>query len=254
MNALTSSRNSNASRLMDRTPRGEPSGGGGIRDLLRDTALLVTSLADGGTVHDAVQFRDRCAQAIERFSTALTRRGYPPDVREEALVAQCGLLDETALRHLPPETRAEWAQKPLQVERFNLHDAGERVIDCLEEHLRRTSPDTDLLECYSAILGLGFRGRYDSPWKTSSGTHENEVKRRKLITAIDARLEKLRPATQGPFVADRAGHRFAGWLRSLSPWVIAGLVGVVALIVWFAWSMALDAQLAHIVPAKAIRP
>ncbi len=219
--------------------------GEGIRDLLRDTALLVTTLAHGGHVEDAAGFRDRCGQLIEHFSNALERRGYPDDVRQEALVAQCGLLDETALRYLAAESRADWELKPLQVERFNLHDAGERVFDRLEARMREASPRLDLLECYSAILGLGFLGRY---------AREGEAKRTALIASLNAQLEKLCASPDRPFVADRAGRRFSYWFHRLSPWAIASLACVAAAIVWMTWAAALDLQLAQLMSAKVGQP
>jgi len=213
--------------------------GRGIRDLLRDTALLVTSLGEGGTVPDANAFRERCRQIIATFSEVLTRRGYPADVRREALVAQCGLLDETALGFLPAESRSSWELKPLQVEWFTVHDAGEQVIDCIEARLRETPANADLLECYAAILGIGFKGRY---------ARDGEPQRAALLSALNARLDKLRPAAGQPFVTDQAGRRLSDWFYRLSPWAVAGLLCIVAAIVWSVGRVALDTQIAHIVP------
>lgn len=223
----------------------DPAVGGGIRDLLRETALLVTSLGEGGTVPEAGAFRERCRQIISTFSEALTRRGYPADVRQEALIAQCGLLDETALRHLSAENRPGWELKPLQVEWFKVHDAGEQVIARIEARLRETPANVDLLECYVAILGIGFKGRY---------ARDGEPQRAALISALNARLDKLRPAAGQPFIADRAERRLSDWFYRLSPWAIAGLACVVAAIVWSAGSVALDTQLAHIAPTKVSQP
>lgn len=223
----------------------DPAVGGGIRDLLRETALLVTSLGEGGTVPEAGAFRERCRQIISTFSEALTRRGYPADVRQEALIAQCGLLDETALRHLSAENRPGWELKPLQVEWFKVHDAGEQVIARVEARLRETPANVDLLEYYVAILGIGFKGRY---------ARDGEPQRAALISALNTRLDKLRPAAGQPFIADRAERRLSDWFYRLSPWAIAGLACVVAAIVWGAGSVALDTQLAHIAPTKVSQP
>lgn len=244
MTTLTPGRNHAA--LMDAVPGvGRIGNEGGIRDLLRDTALLVTSLGSGGTEQEPVKFRDHCRQVILNFSDALVRRGYPEDVRREALIAQCGLLDETALRHLPPESRSSWELKPLQVERFKMYDAGEQVIDRIEARLRETSPHVDLLECYSAILGMGFVGRY---------AREGEAKRAELTAALNACLEKIRPSTEERFMTDHAKRRVSDWVYRLSPWAIACLVCVGAVIVWGVWSVTLDTQLAHIVTAKVVAP
>lgn len=246
MNALTSGRSEAALPL--EAPGAGRVPGSGIRDLLSNTALLVTTLAPGGRTRDADELREHCGQLINQFSTALQQRGYPDDVRNEALIAQCGLLDEVALRHLPLDVRSEWAGKPLQVERFDLHDAGERVFDRLEERMRETPPQTDLLECYSAILGCGFVGRY------ARDALEGEAKRAALIDSLDARLNKLRPSSDRPFITDRAGLRLSDWFYRLSPWAIAGFACIAAAIVWGAWATGLDMQVAQLVSAKVARP
>jgi type VI secretion system protein ImpK len=224
-----------AARL-DSAPGANRASREGIRDLLRDTALLVTTLSPGGHVDHASDFRRRCEQLIANFSTALERRGYPDDVRREALIAQCGLLDEVALRYLPPESRADWELKPLQVGLFSLHDAGERVFERLEARMREASPHVDLLEYYAAILSLGFIGRF---------ARDGEEQRTALTASLHALLEKLRPSSARSFIVDRPVRRWADWFHRLSPWAIAGLACVVAAIVWLVWSAALDAQLAH---------
>ncbi|CAG9258311.1 Type IV secretion protein DotU [Burkholderia diffusa] len=243
MNALNPHRNETALLQSAASAGGPPVDG--IRDLLRDTALLVTTLASGGQTPDPVALRGRCKQLVEQFASDLERRGFADDVRNDALVAQCGLLDETALRHLPGDSRSGWENKPLQVEQFNLHEAGERVFDSLDARMREPSPSIPLLECYSAILGMGFVGRY---------AREGEAKRAALIASLNAKLEALRSASDRPFIADRAGRRLSDWFYRLSPWAIAGLACIAAVIIWGVWSTALDAQLAHLVAAKAGRP
>ncbi|EPS1221802.1 DotU family type IV/VI secretion system protein [Burkholderia cenocepacia] len=243
MNTLTSNRSGAA--LMPNATGASLRPGEGMRDLLRDTALLVTTLTSGGHTQDAVALRARCKQLVEQFASGLQQRGFPDDVRNEALVAQCGLLDEVALRHLPGESRSAWEREPLQVEQFNLHEAGERVFERLDARMREPAPPVALLECYSAILGMGFVGRY---------ARDGEAKRTALITSLNARLETLRPSLDRPFIAERVERRVSDWFYRLSPWAIAGLACVAAAIVWGVWSATLDGQLAHLVAAKAVRP
>jgi type VI secretion system protein ImpK len=230
--------------LLGSAPVIDPFSAEGIRDLLRDTALTVTSFVPGGTVKDSAAFRERCRQLMGNFSDALTRRGYPEDVRQEAMIAQCGLLDETALREFDEEARSGWELKPLQVEHFRLHDAGERVIDCIEARLRAASPNADLLECYSAILGMGFVGRF---------ARDGDAKRTELVVALNTRLQKLRPAADQSFIVDHAAPRLSDWFYRLSPWAIAGIASVAAVAVWGAWNVALDSQLAQITSANVNR-
>lgn len=212
---------------------------GGIRDLLRDTALLVTRLSEGGHTEDAATLRQRCEQLMASFSAALDQRGFAADVREDAEVAQCGLLDEAVLRNLSAENKPVWDAQPLQVERFGEHDAGERVFERLEQRMREVSPNVALLECYSAVLRMGFMGRYG---------REGVAKRSALIASLNMQLEKLRPVAARPFFADRTGRRLADWFYRLSPWAIAGLACVAAAVIWLIWTQVLDAQIAHLAP------
>ncbi|CAE6832835.1 hypothetical protein R69927_04210 [Paraburkholderia domus] len=233
-------------QLMDAQPVASRVAGGGIRDLLRDTALLVSMLTQGGNTEPVGQLRQRCVQLMATFSAALEQRGFAADVREDAQYAQCGLLDEAVLRCPSIKDRSSWEAHPLQVERFGKLDAGDHVFDRLAERLRETPPNVDLLECYAAVLGLGFMGRY---------AREGEAKLPTLRTTLNARLENLRPAVARTFIADRTGRRVADWFYRLSPWGIAGLGCIVAALVYLIWGQALDAQLAHLVSsAPAIKP
>jgi type VI secretion system protein ImpK len=216
----------------------------GVRDLLHDTALLVTTLASGGSVQNAATFRERCRQLVDQFSKALARRDVPDEVQREALIAQCGLLDEMALRHLSSESRTEWELHPMQVERFSVHDAGRRVIDRIEAHLNESLPHVDLLECYAAILGMGFIGRY---------ALEGETKRAALVTALNARLESIRPHTEEPFRSEAHGTTISNGVNRLMPWIAVALACLVAATVWITGNRVITTQLAEVVPAKVVQ-
>lgn len=214
---------------------------GGMRDLLHDTALLVTSLSSGGTVRDAALFRERCRQLVDQLADELARRDCPEDVKREALLAQCGLLDEAALRYLPGEDRTAWETHPMQVERFSIYDAGRRVIDNVEARLLESSPDVELLEYYASILGMGFMGRT---------VRETGAKRTGLVAALDTRLQALRAEVEQPFLTYTAGLRISSGLRRLAPWLLVALACIVAAAVWIAGSGVLDTQLAQIASVK----
>lgn len=248
--------------LADHQPGGNRIGQTGIRDLLRDTALLVTTLSQGGKTESVTMLRQHCQQLMGQFSAALEQRGVAADVRDDALYAQCGLLDEAVLRALPMDDKSQWDAQPLQVERFGKHDAGERVFERLTERMREAAPNADLLECYAAILGLGFMGRYASPkgtsfdpWKSlGDGVREGQAQHTSLLASLDAQLRKLRPAATRTFIADRSGRRLADWFYRLSPWAIAGLTCAAAALVYLIWSQALNLQLAHLISAPLPSP
>jgi type VI secretion system protein ImpK len=216
----------------------------GIRELLRDSALLVTTLSTGGKAEDYISLRKRCEDLVQTFTNVLDERGFSRDVRDDAVVAQCALLDETALRHLDDDKKLKWITEPLQVEKLKHHNAGEYVFERLDARMREPSPDVGLLECYAAVLGLGFRGRY---------ALESEGSREALVKRLNALIDRLRPAQPDTLLIEHDGRRLSSWLHRLSPWAIAGMALVLASAVWLAWHVALDAQLASILP-KAVKP
>ncbi|WP_321908756.1 DotU family type IV/VI secretion system protein [Paraburkholderia sp. J11-2] len=214
----------------------------GIRDLLRNTALLVTSVTEGGIARTAGSMQKRCRELIHDFADGLHQRGYPDDVCMDARIAQCGLLDEVALRHLAGNDRATWELRPLQVEFFDMHDAGERVFERLEKRLRAPVANVDLLECYSSVLGMGFIGRY---------ALDGEARLDELASALNTRISKSRTAATPPFTTDHTVRRPSDWLYRLSSWAILGICCVVAALLWLVWHGGLDMQLAQLLSGKS---
>lgn len=208
---------------------------GPIRPLIRDAALLVTTMSAGGTVPDAASLRARCEALLDEFDVALDKQRVQGETREDVRMALCALLDETALRFLCERERDGWELAPLQIQRFDIHDAGERVFVRLDAHLNTPAANVDVLEFYGALLGLGFVGRY---------ALLGEAKRRELMNALNSRISAIRPQVSPPFVLEQTSRRLSDWLYRLSPWMIAGLACVAAGVVWGVWSTTLDAQLA----------
>ena len=167
--------------------------------LLRNTALEVSLLAQGAATVAVPQFRQRCLALVQEFENALEVRHASADVRHDALYAQCGLLDETVLMHLPEEIRSQWEAHPLQVERFGKHDAGEHVFNRLSERMREAPPNVELLECYATVLGLGFKGRY---------AREGDSQRTAVIKALSDQLARLADSRgRQPRPGSGHGHR-----------------------------------------------
>ncbi|MCP3723248.1 DotU family type IV/VI secretion system protein [Paraburkholderia sp. CNPSo 3272] len=209
--------------------------------LLRNTALEISQLAQGGTTDDVEDLRVQCRRLTDDFASAMEARKVPVDVARDALYMQCGLLDETVLAHLPAESRPLWEATPLQVERYGEHDAGEQVYSQLAARMRAAPPNVDLLECYATVLGLGFQGRY---------AREGAAQRAAIIRALNEQLGKLTPGEESGLVVDATGtHRF-DWFYRLSPWAIAGLVCAGAAIVFVLIGQGLDLQASHLLSAK----
>ncbi|WP_246541329.1 DotU family type IV/VI secretion system protein [Collimonas antrihumi] len=212
-----------------------------IRALLRDTALEVSLLAQRATPDSIEVLREDCQQLVASFEEVLGRQQVAIDVKQDALYAQCGLLDEMVLRHLPVEKKSEWDAEPLQVERFQNHDAGERIYERIAARMRETPPNLELLECYSTILGLGFKGRY-----ARTGNDERTA----LMAALDAQIAKLRPMSDQRLIIDTSRTRPLDWLYRLSPWALAGFAAVATLLLYLLLGQSLDLQLSHLLQQK----
>lgn len=249
-------RNGRASRLADgalaHAEPVSPSAGSGIRALLRDTALLVTSLAQDGRREPVEALRSECVKLVREFAAALEQHRVPVDVQQDALLAQCGLLDETVLRQLGDGERARWEARPLQVEHFGRHDAGAYVFERIAARLREPQSNADLLEAYAAILGLGFTGRYAARPGLPSGAHadENADTLERVASELAARLEGVGRGNHRAFVTEHGKRRIADWFYRLSPWAIAALGVVVATMVFAVWNGLLAVQLSDLIAAK----
>jgi len=214
--------------------------GASMRTLLRDTALEVSLLSQDAAEQSAFELRKRCLQVVDDFDRALQAKRFPEDVRQDAVYAQCGLLDEAALRYLPDDERSKWDAQPLQVERFGNHDAGDRIYERIAVRVREMPPNAALLECYATILGLGFLGRY---------ANDGELRRAELATLLNERILRAGPRRGGLVIDTVSGTRL-DWLRRLSPWTFAGIVCVTAALLWFVLGQSLDVQLANLPRVK----
>jgi type VI secretion system protein ImpK len=115
--------------------------------------------------------------------------------------------------------------------------------------MRETPRNVELLECYSAILGLGFLGRYASPVASLKSVAEAE--RATLIASLNQQIARLKPDEKRSFVREIAStNRFKCPGRA-SPLAFAGMAGVAAAVVWLVLGHSIDAQLARLL---ALRP
>jgi type VI secretion system protein ImpK len=217
---------------------------GGMSDLLRDTALVVATLRAGGRVVSLNAFRKRCLQLLDQFGEGLDRREFARDERDEALHAQCALLDETALRLLSSSDQDSWAARPLQVEKFGKHDLGESVFKRLNDRMRDQTLRIDLLECYATILGLGLTGRY---------AIEGEVKRQALLDELASLIARSRSTKPIPFISRRS-ERSLSWMKRASFWIIAGFCCLVAALVWIGCHFSIEAKLTPVLAPLTSKP
>jgi type VI secretion system protein ImpK len=199
---------------------------------LRDTALSIASLAGDSAPRSFTTFRDSCKRQVRALREQLTSAGHTSDVVEDAVYAQCALLDEKALSNLKGDDRAAWEREPLQVDEFQSHDAGDELIRRIERRLAQPQPVLPLLAIFGAVLDLGFVGKF-----ALSG-HDA---RAALVRAINERLGRDLD-TSSVLVVKPDGVR--RWNRRLSPlaWVaisiIAASIAYLALDQWLTASIA----------------
>jgi len=204
---------------------------------LRDTALTVTELADGGKLAESFEtFRTRCLELLTRLREEFRSAGHPAAVVEDAAYAQCALLDEIALRRLQGADRDAWEREPLQVREFQSHNAGEELIARIQRRIAEPEPVVPLLAVFYTVLGLGYQGKF-----ALDGASAREA----LMRAIDKRLKGAGlHENSGPIIV--TSHK-AGGMRRLTPlgWFLIACAG--AGLVYFAldrWLAASIAQLA----------
>jgi type VI secretion system protein ImpK len=148
-----------------------------LPNAFRDTALTVASLADDAAPISFAPFRGKCQAQVEALRRELASAGHSPDVIRDATYAQCALLDEAALLRLKGADRDAWETEPLQIKEFHTNDAGNELIGLIRRRLAEPRPKLVLLTLFSAVLGLGFKGKF-------------------AINGADGRLELMRALDQ----------------------------------------------------------
>jgi type VI secretion system protein ImpK len=201
---------------------------------LRDTALTVASLATHPAPPAFDSFRQQCKQQVQRLREEMQSAGHPHDVVEDAVYAQCALVDEKALSNLKGLDRDAWERVPLQVDEFQSNDAGHELIARIERRLAQPQPVLPLLAIFGAVLDLGFTGKFALAGRDA---------RIALVKAIGARLGHDQD-TAGPVVIrPRAASR---WTWRLSPLASVVIACVVAALVYVAFDQWLNASIAGI--------
>jgi type VI secretion system protein ImpK len=210
--------------------------------VLRDTASTVVALRSGKSPSvDAL--RRQCDTQLAALKEELQRRGQPRDVIDDALYAQCALLDEAALKGLQGEARDAWEREPLQVRTFGRNDAGEELIRRIGQRLREAKPVLPLLRIFAAVLRLGFTGGLVGNGGDARAKLVGEIDER-LTRASGDRANSNASGTSSPIVVNPSRRR----RRPLSPlaWVLIACIA--AGLGWFAidqWLLSAIAGMAH---------
>lgn len=224
----------------------KPSPAQQISDLLpvalRDTASTVVALRSGNPPSPEVLFGDSNSQ-VAALRDELQRRALPLDVINDALYAQCALLDEAALNGLTGAARDSWEREPLQVRVFGRNDAGEELLRRIDQRLREETPIQPLLKIFAAVMRLGFKGRY---------AMNDTAAREKLIHSIDDCIARAGGTSTDSSVAQQSAPLVINpsprRLPPLSPVAWVTVAGIAAGLVWLSidrWLQSSIAGMAH---------
>ncbi|MFP3432455.1 DotU/TssL family secretion system protein [Paraburkholderia sp. SIMBA_061] len=203
---------------------------------LRNTALTVALLDTDPAPQSFNAFKDKCKEQVRSLREELQSAGHPQDVIEDAVYAQCALLDEKALSNLKGDDRDAWERVPLQVDEFHSNEAGHELIARIERRLAQPQPVLPLLAIFGAVLDLGFTGKF------ALAASDARVA---LVKAIGERLGRAHD-TSGPVaIQPLASNHWAGRLSPLAWVVIACVVAGVAYVALDQWLNAAVARIAH---------
>jgi type VI secretion system protein ImpK len=130
-----------------------------LADLCTDAFLMIFYVRDGKDPGQPDQLRKEISLLLQELEGRGKRRGYSEEDLKATKYALCALLDETILNSRWP-FKDQWADRPLQLEYFGEHMAGERFFELLERVRGKGSRKADLLEVFCITLILGFQGKY----------------------------------------------------------------------------------------------
>ncbi|NTZ08015.1 DotU family type IV/VI secretion system protein [Burkholderia metallica] len=131
------------------------SSGAALRASLQETVLHVALLAQGASIPEVHAWRARCVGLVERLEQAMRDDGQAGDAVRDVGIAQCMLLDEVTLRHLPAGRRDEWLRETLLFRFHRVHGTTSRPAAKIDALLNGPYSEAMLLNRYSTLLGLG---------------------------------------------------------------------------------------------------
>ena len=130
-----------------------------LADLWHEAFLLIFHILGGNDPGHPDQLRKEIRLLLEDLGRQAGRHGHPEEDVKAARYAICSLIDEMILNSRW-EFKDQWADRPLQLEYFGEHMAGERFFDLLDRIRKKGARKGDLLEVFCMSLILGFQGKY----------------------------------------------------------------------------------------------
>jgi type VI secretion system protein ImpK len=130
-----------------------------LADLCNDVFFLIFHIRSGKDPGRPDSLRKEIGLMVEDIERQGKRLGCAEEDLKATKYALLALVDETILNS-QWSSKDQWADKPLQLEYFGEHMAGERFFDLLERVRGKGSRKVDLLEVFCIVLLLGFQGKF----------------------------------------------------------------------------------------------
>lgn len=180
----------------------------------------------------AVDYGVNCKIAINNFEKQAIAQQLSSNEIAQVKYALVALVDEV-ISTSAWEHRYQWMGRPLQMEYFSEHLAGEGFFSHLAE-LRQAGPQNiNILEVYYTCLQLGFAGMYG-------------ISEREKLLALTVELQNYLAMIRG--IANRklstvisSVNKLAGKIgRRLPFWIVASVTAVLLLLIYVGYSIAID--------------
>jgi type VI secretion system protein ImpK len=130
-----------------------------LMDLLYPGFYMVFLLRNGHVPQEMDRFRQSVLDLMQQVERGAKKLGIDSDDVYQAKFAFCGLLDEIILTS-GFSIRDAWVLRPLQLELFGEHMAGERFYERLETLRSQGAVRVQVLEVFHMCLLMGFQGKY----------------------------------------------------------------------------------------------
>ena len=112
-----------------------------------------------GIITPSNDLRKGVEDLLKQFEQRAAALRFSPEQVKAVKFALVAFVDETVLTAKFP-LRDEWEKYPLQLQYFEEHLAGVKFFERLDEMLKFTEQNADVIEVYYLCLLLGYKGKY----------------------------------------------------------------------------------------------
>jgi type VI secretion system protein ImpK len=193
-----------------------------LSDLCTEAFFLIFHIHSGKDPGHPDNLRKEIALMVEEIDKQGKRLGYAEEDLKATRYATLALIDETILNSQWP-FKDQWADRPLQLQFFGEHMAGERFFDLLERVRQKGARKVDLLEVFSIVLILGFQGKYKL-----RGREELDTLIRDLVGEVTKYRGGVSPLSPHGRIPDEPVERPS---KTIPRWVLITGISAVALVI-----------------------